>query len=340
MSTSARINDPTEVTEADVQRILDDGRAPPTIQFSRSGIPLTLLKQVNNLCRLFGDALEVRFYGFYGEVFDGDILEALPDVRWLSLDCLTEIRNEDRIRSLASLSNLGFGVFQFDRPDILQAFPLDQLKSLSLGPTAKNNIDLSPVSNCTSAREFLVCGHTRNISEVGKLRRLEALYLTSMPKKQTLGFVSELEALRTLVLTLGGRTSIDEVSLKTLENLTLLRVQGFDHLGALSRFPELRRLQIEDQPRLTGLNLAGPPLEEVIIANCKALTALEGLGELKDIRHLRLGLTGLDLGSLADRDWPESLDVLALWSGRAKYDAETRTRLDARGYRQFPARAD
>lgn len=339
MFTSARINDPTEVTEADVQRLLDDGRQSVIVQFSKPGTPTALLRRVNDLCTVFRDALDVRFYGFYGEVFDGDILAEIPAVQRLTLDCLPAIRNEDRIRTLTSLSTLGFGVFHFDRPDVLSAFPMDQLRALNLGPTAKNNINLARVTMGGALEELLVCGHTRNISAIGRLPRLCSLHLTSLSRRQELGFVSDLKSLSRLELTLGGRTSFDEIRLTALESLALIRVQGLEDVGDLGRFPNLRRLQIEDQPRLTAVNLAAPRLEEISIWNCKSLKTLEGLCDLNDLHHLRLGLTGLDLEALAHSDWPRSLEVLALWSGKTRGDKDLRAVLDGRGYRQFPSTA-
>jgi hypothetical protein len=248
MSVEPRITNPTDVSAATIRQILDRG-ARPTIQFSRPGTPPSLLRQVDNLCKEFGDALEIRFYGFYDAAFDAAVLAAIPNVEWLSLDCLATIRNEDRVGDLRALKKLTFGVYQFDRPDFLNALPLAQLKILRVLENAKRNIDLSPIAGCHALSELTISGQTRNITEIAGLDQVQRFNLGSIPKKQDLGFLSSMKGLRALELILGGRPSIDEVSHEKLEELSIIRVQGFERLGSLSRFPSLRRLQIEDQLR-------------------------------------------------------------------------------------------
>jgi len=334
MSVEPRITNPTDVSAATIRQILDRG-ARPTIQFSKPGAPPSLLRQVDNLCKEFGDALEIRFYGFYDAPFDAAILADIPNVEWLSLDCLTTIRNEDRVGDLRALKKLTFGVYQFDRPDFLNALPLAQLKILRVLENAKRNMDLSPIAGCHALSELTISGQTRNIAEIAGLDQVQKLNLGSIPKKLDLGFLSSMKGLRALELILGGRSSIDEVSHEKLEELSIIRVQGFERLGSLTRFPSLRRLQIEDQLRLINADLTGAPLQAVFAINCKNLEVLVGLSGLSALRELRIYGTKIDIEDLATRDWPPSMDVLALYSGKSKRDAQIRAVLDKRGYREF-----
>lgn len=334
MSVEPRITDPTDVSAVTIRQILDRG-AQPTIQFSKPGAEQSLLRQVNNLCKEFGDALEIRFYGFYNTVFDAAILDDIPDVQWLSLDCLTTIRNEDRVGDLKALKKFVFGVYQFDRPDFINILPLGQLKILRVLENAKRNIDLSPIVGCHDLSELTVSSQTRNLADISALNQLQKLNLNSIPTKQYLDFVCDMKGLRTLQLILGGRSSIDEISHDGLEDLSIVRVRGFERLGSLARFPSLRRLQVEDQLKLVEIDLRDAPLRELFAINCKNLESLIGLSNLATLQQLRIYGTKMDIEDLAIRDWPPSMDILALYSGRSKRDAQIRGMLDERGYREF-----
>ena len=95
----SRITDPLKVSSKGVEKIFSLGWS-PTIQFSEPTYNEKLLKSVNKLCKKFGDKLEVRFYGHYSSTFDCAVLKHLPDVEWLSIDCLTKIDNIEKISVL------------------------------------------------------------------------------------------------------------------------------------------------------------------------------------------------------------------------------------------------
>jgi len=334
MLTEPRITNPTDVSAETIRQILRQG-ARPTIQFSRSGIAPALLHRVNKLCIEFGDALEVRFYGFYGEGFDASVLAEIPDVQWLSVDCLDAISNENKLCELKKLTKLAFGVFKFDQPNFLDKLPLAGLKALWVNENAKRNFDLSYISRCASLSELSISGHNRNISAISSLRKLRQLTLSSISKKQDLGFVSDVENLRSLTLLLGGRSSIEEIRHDELEELSVIRVQGLQRLGPLKRFPSLLKLQVEDQLQLKEIGLENEKLEELIAVNCRNLGEITGLPQLSGLKCVRIYKTNLNLVELARHEWPPSLDVLALYSGNLKRDAEMRAALDRRGYREF-----
>lgn len=333
MTVEPRISNPAAIEVEDIRRILAAGRE-PIVQFSTPP-SADMLERVNELCRTFGEALEVRFYTHFDSVFDADLVALLPDVRWLTLDCLRRIRNVERVADLPHLTRFGFGVEDFDRPDFLDLLPLERLTHLSVGENIRRDFDLSPLARAQALTDLQIAGHTRGIEAVAGLRRLRALDLNSIPKKQDLGFVSDVADLRSLRLVLGGRDAIDEIRHEGLETLEIIRVRGLADLGSLTRFPRLRRLHVEDQIRLAAIDLAGPPLEEVFVLNCKTLAILTGVSEIPSLRHLRVYGTGLDLNELARRDWPPAMDLLALYSGRVTEDERIRAILDARGYRAF-----
>jgi hypothetical protein len=329
-----RINNPTSVSRREIDAILARGWR-PTIQFVEAGAPPRLLRDVNDLARHYGDRLEVRFYGLYGEVFDAAILAHLPDVQHLSVDCLTHIRNARRIGELARLKKLSFGVFRDEDAAILEAFPLEQLTELTLGDNLRKNLDLAPLARARNLTDLRVEGHTRGLPVIAGLPHLTRLFLNGIAKRQDLAFLSAAPALRELSLILGGRPSLDEFSHPGLTDLSVIRVQGLATLGDLARFPSLQSLVVEDQIRLASLDLAGASLERLVLMNCKTLASVPGLDAQLRLRELRVARTALDLDALLARDWPATMRVLGLYSGSAKWNAAARAALDARGYKEF-----
>ncbi len=329
-----RITDPIQLSESALQAIIDEGGS-PTVQFSKPGYDRTLLETVNSLCEVFGSRLEVRFFGHYGQDFDARVLSALPSVRWLSVDCLTRIANEDWLHKLPLLERLSFGVFEFDRPDFLEGFLLERLTKLSVSETRNRKLDLGALRGCTRLTELFLQGHTRNIEALAGIPLLRKLCLSGMPNQRELSFVGEIPSLQSLTLLLGGRSSFDEVCSRTLQELEVIRVRGLETVGRLDRFPNLRRLQVEDQLQLHSLSLAGAQLHELSVLNCKNLEALSGLDTLTELRHIRVSRTKLDLKTLRDRSWPPSMEIVALHSSSQKWNAEARAILDQRGYGEF-----
>lgn len=329
-----RITDPTAIETAEIETILESGRS-VTIQFSNADYSPELLGEVNELCRTFGPRIEVRFFGHYGDCFDASVVSHLPNVRWLSIDCLTHIRNEDAIWRLPLLERLLFGVFEFDKPEFLNDAPLEQFTHLFLAENRKRNFDLAPLERCESLCNLFIQGHTNGINVVARAPQLEVVHLSCMPKRQGLSFVSNIRKLKSLELILGGRQSIDEIDHPTLEELRIIRVRGLEDLGSLERFPALRSLQVEDQLKMREISVLGPHLHELRVENCKNLEQIIGLSEQKELVRFHAHKTQLDLDALMQFEWPSSLEVLALYSTNTKWNKQARQKLDKLGYREF-----
>lgn len=180
-----------------------------------------------------------------------------------------EIRNEIELTKLRKLKKLSFGVYRFDENNFLDQLPLENLSSVSLVENAKANFDLKPLQKCAQLIDLYISGHRKNIEVLGSLPALKSLRLNSIRKEQRLSFLCKIGALRSLTLLLGGRTDIEEVQHASLEELAILRVRGFENLGSLSRFPGLRRLQIDDQLQLHSILIDAPRLEDLVVYNCK-----------------------------------------------------------------------
>ena len=330
----SRINDPDTVNEDTLLSAIGAWGL-PTIQFSKSGQSKALLKSINTLCKVFGKKLPIRFYAHYQNDFDASVLEHLPDVQWLLVDCLHEISNPEKLFELPKLKKLSFGVYNYHTQDFLNHLDIEKLEQLTIGETKKRNFDLSPLREGNQIRSLSVVGHDKNIDAIGEMEDLEALSLHSIGKKVRLDFVSSIAKLKTLKITLGGRENIDEIKHLLLRELEIIRIRGFDDLGDLSRFPHLRRLHIEDQIKILSISLQNPDLNELKVLNCKSLNELNGLEALKKINHVRCYRTSLDYESLSQLNWAQSLKVLALYSGNNKRDEALRRQLDSKGFKEF-----
>jgi hypothetical protein len=332
-----RITDPRQVSREQLDDVL--GRAAhATIQFSKPGYSHQVLQNVNDYCAEYGDKLEVRFYGHYSDTFDASILTRVPDVQWLSVDCLQRIDNEDAIARLSKLRKLSFGVYYFDNPGFLATLNLARISRLTLSDNSKKNFDLSPLALCDELEELYLSGHRKNINAISLLPALRVLSLGSIAKSQALEFVNEIQTLAKLTLILGGRENLDELDHTGLNELEVLRVRGLSTLGDLSRFQGLRRLLVEDQLQLKSISLDGSDLEEISIHNCKNLQELAGLLTLKRLRSFRASRTKLDLDSLLGANWPGTMKTVALYSGNRRWNERARQILDERGYSEYASK--
>lgn len=330
----SRINNPETVNENSLLSAVGTWGL-PTIQFSKPGQSKALLKSINTLCKVFGKKLPVRFYAHYQNDFDATILEHLPDVQWLLVDCLQEISNPEKLFELPKLRKLSFGVYNYHTQDFLNQLDLDKLEQLTIGETKKRNFDLSPLREGNHIRSLSVVGHDKNIDVISDMESLETLNLHSIGKRTSLEFVSSIAKLRALKITLGGRQNIDEIKHPLLRELEIIRIRGLNDLGDLSRFPHLRRLHIEDQIKILSISLQNLHLNELKLLNCKALNELNGLEALKNIIHVRCYKTSLDYENISQLNWAKSLEVLDLYSGNKKRDEALRKHLDSRGYKEF-----
>jgi len=328
-----RIENPRIVGSEEISRLISDGII-PVIQFSEKAYDRKILKNIDSLCINFGESLEVRFYGHYNSDFDASWLEFLPNVANLSIDCMQSIRNEAALEKLENLKKLSFGIYDFEDREFLSRLKLDKVEKLVVGDNHKNCFDLSSLSKCRNLVELFISGHTKGIQSIGALPKLQVLTLGSIPKKQDLGFVNSLANLKRLTILLGGRESISEITNPNIEELEIIRVRGFGELDNIDRFKKLNILEIEDQIRLKRLDFEKslPSLKYLRIANCKELDTIEGIERLRNIEHIRIYKTNLDLEKFVKQSFPKTLKILAVYTGKSKIDKKLRQTLDEMGF--------
>lgn len=293
-----------------------------------------ILKEVNRCCERFGAKVHVRFYGGYGNRgrFDCRTLGKIPAVQSLGIDCLNYVENVDELKALERLEDFRFGVFESDEPRLLEYPSLARLRGLIVGPSRRGNIDLAPVGKMALLEDLAVCGHTQHLDAVAEAGAIHTLSLNSIPAKAAIGFVSRMKGLRLLTLLLGGRGSLGEVRHEALEMLRVWRVRGFSGLD-LGNFPGLRELSIEDQLRLTEVDLApvAESLRKLNLWNCKGLERLRGLEQMKALEYLWLGKTKLDAEDVIART-PRCVREMELCGYGTRRDKELEGKISAAGF--------
>lgn len=336
MNTSIRLQDITTVDRSYIESIIAQGDR-PIIQFSTPGYSTELLQQIDALCSEFGAKLEVRFYGHNWTSFDASSLTLLPNVAWLSIDCLRSVVNLNALFQLTRLRRLSLGIFELNQADILDRLQADALEELYVCETRKSEIDLSSLARCHSLSRLYIAGHTRGFDSLAESHSISELTLRSIPKKQSLGAVSRMRGLRALTIILGGRADIEEISHPQLRRLEIVWVRGLASLGSLTRFPALERLRVEDQLKLLSVDFETTPseLHDLQIFNCKNLEKIGGLAHLSKLKTFRIGRTKLDFEKLLEAGLPASLRCVAVYTRRKKIDEAMRQRLDALGYTEF-----
>jgi hypothetical protein len=247
------------------------------------------------------------------------------------LDCLADISNVDELAGLAYLEEFAFGVFESNLPDLLNMASLSQVRRLILAESRRNNIDLAPLSAFQQLETLFLSSHARNIESIGRIHSIRKLSLSGMKNKQRLSFVQTMKGLVSLTLLLGGRANLEEIAHSGINHLEILRVRGLEEVD-LSLFPRLGKLRIEDQIRLSSLNLKfRPPMRWLSIWNCKTLSKIYGINAIDGLEYLFAGKTAFDPDTLLD-ELPKSLKYVSL-TGYGKYrDDKLKQLIESRGY--------
>lgn len=328
-----RFNNPSVETLPEIERALLEGRH-TVAQYVKPPYPPEVLAELNRLSPLYGERLEVRFFGHYGSAFDCAVLAQLPDVERLSVDCLSRVEHIEHLADLRRLRHLSLGVFDLADGSILNAPNLRRLVSLTLAETRRRVFDLDALASFSALEHLRVSGHTRNLDVVAGSGSLRVLALRAIPTRSSIAFVSRMRGLRELYIYLGGRTSIGEVTVPALEVLEVVRVRGLQDVGDLARFPALTRVQVEDQIQLEQIRFGAgnAELKKVLVLNCKSLRALPGLEAVPALEELRVFRTAIEPMALRRERFATSLRTVAFSTGKAKLDRAVREAGAALGY--------
>lgn len=338
VSVPARITNPGKAELAQAAVLLESGEG-VVVQFDSAIYASDDLRTIDALCAQYGSHLEVRFYGHYDSDFDAHALLQLPSVASLSIDCLQGVRNLEALGTLRHLHRLSVGISGLADPHLLSNANLWTVRSLSLGPTKSDHLDLSWLSRYSQLESLFLSGHTKGIASIASLRALRSLALWRLPKRTPLDFVCGVTDLSRLTIGLGGRESISEVAAPKLQALEIVRVRGLSELDALDRFPALMALTVDHQIQLKHLDLtrANARLKRLRLFDCKTLQAVSGLEHLSELEEIRIGLTAIEAAQFLATRFPPSLKVCTFYTGKRREDRQMREALDARGYAEFSA---
>jgi hypothetical protein len=280
---TAHFHDFASASGARIGATIASGRT-PVLQFREMPTPAEI-ERANGFCREFGAAVQLRFFGFGWRVFDTMLLHDLPDAANLSIDTIRAITDFAPIASLPKLTRLRFGVHEHPDGRFLDALDLPRFTHLTLAENKRRNFDLAPLAAAAALEQLFVQGHHRNINTIAGLPRLADVSLSGFPKRHDLAFLNDLKPLRSLLLILGSRASIAEFAHAELAKLRIVWVRQLEDLGPLRRFTGLEELAIEDQLRLTSLDLSGLDLRRLTITNCKNLREIIGLEAQTRLEH-------------------------------------------------------
>lgn len=325
------LTNPKSIDEAQLAGEIEAGRL-PRVQFSSpEACDPSILAHLNACCERFGPKLFVRFFGYYKAEFDAEVLRYLPAVRALIIH-LHSAKNVEFIGQLQHLEELGLGIFEGNYPNILEEPGVQRVQRLILIDNRRNNVDLAPLSRFSNLHELILCGHARHIEVLGSLGGLRRLSLNQIKNSVRFPWICSMAALRDLTILLGGRADIDEVSHSQLNRLRVDRVRGIEHID-LNGFPALCRLHMEDQLRISDIDLTPvhASLRSMTIWNCKNLGQLRGLEQMTKLEFLWIGKTKVDVDAVI-RSLPNCLREVTLAGYGKKRNATIKARLQQQGF--------
>nr|WP_312969789.1 hypothetical protein [Pseudomonas sp.] len=305
-----------------------------TVQFSTAqAYDDALLAELDALCAHYTDRIEVRFYSHEpGDGFDATQLLALPNARWLTLDCLRRLQGlQQGLNGLHQLRDFALQVEHGDFPALAAHPSLANLTRLRLSQDRGPQIDLAPLAGLTSLRRLALSVQAHNLEALAGHTGIDTLYLHRQSAKTSLAVVSQLPSLDFLSISFGSRETMPELTHGAVRNLEIIRVRGLNSLE-LANFPGLQALWVEDQAQLTRLDLTETPkLHSLQLSNCKSLGELSGLRDSR-LRDLRLlNLPAVDLPELLTHELPSSLETLQAWSGKRGLDQQLQAIRQSRG---------
>ena len=331
-----RFQNPTSIEALDVDPAIAAGET-VVIQFSHNCYTEQLLESIDALCIRHSDQLSVRFYDHRQSGFDANVLSKLPNIQQLALECWSTNQSLEIITSLEHLTNLAIGAFELDDKEMLSKLPIQNLTSLSIGPTRKRNIDLSALAACRKLKSLGIAGHSKNIDSIASLSELSKLALGSIKKQVNFTFINELKSLLSLSIAFGSRDSIEELDNPYVTDIELLRVRGLSELGPMKRFTKLANLRIENQPKITQIDFTklNQQLGQIVIVDCKGLSELLGFSQLRHVDNILIVSESIDLAKLIDNNFPSKVNNATLTSRNDKMNEQIRARLHSMGIEPY-----
>ncbi len=327
-----RIQNPLEIDQLLIERSLNEDKE-VIVQFSDKLYDDRLLDELNTLCLKYDEYFTIRFYGHHRDKFDCKIIEKIPNVKSLNVDCLTKADNVEYLKMPQFLKRLSLGIYELKDTEILNFENFKNLEKLVVTETKTKALNLVYLKDYLNLSDLIICGHAKNIDALGNLKNLASLGLNSI-SKVSLEFINQLSQLKTLNIALGGRENILEIKENTIENLNLIWIRGFNDLSNIGQFKKLKMLSIEDNIRLKQIVFDKEliNLTYIKVINCKTLSSITGLEKPPALNHLRIYKTNIDFDEFIKQARPPSLSIFAFYTAKTKIDKVLKDRLKELGY--------
>jgi len=306
------------------------------IQFDEIIYSDKTLSDLNDLARILNYNLQIRFYGHDKQTFDCVTLLKVNNVKNLSINCLKKVKNLNNLSKLEHLEKLIIGIDDFKETEILNSDNLKSLIELNLDKNNNKSFNLEYLKTFNKLKSLAISGNFKNTESIGKVENLETLYLGSISNKISLGFVNQLKKLTELHISFGSRENIDEIIGENLEVLTILWIKKLKSIDNLSRFKNLKSLEIKNQAQIKVVDFNDKMnyLEKLSINNCKNIDNLTGLKNLTSLKTLGiLRSPKLSFDNIVDRNLPSTLEHFNFYSERKTYDKEIKERIRNLGYK-------
>jgi protein phosphatase 1 regulatory subunit 7 len=315
-----RINNPMVISKDYIESNLKSGKH-VIVQFSEKVYDNTILSDLNEICSTNNGDLCVRFYDHYSSIFDCDVLQKIPDVKGLYLDCMQDVKNIHSLATLKHLLMLRLDIDSLNETEILYNSNLYGLITLIVSG-GKKGINLEYLRDYKNLSSLVVSGKMKNIEKIASVSGLEFLSLNSVTS--SIDFINELKKLRTLKFLLGAREGLNEIDKNEIEHLEIVRVRKFHDIGNISKFTKLKKLIIEDLAQLLTIDFQNKleNLESVKISNCKNLSNLNGLENLPSLKELMIYKTSIDFNKIISQERAKTLKSLDFMTTNNKIDKE------------------
>ena len=230
---------------------------------------------------------EVRFYGFYRAECDLELLQFIPSVSRLVVNCLQgPVKHVERIGDLQRLTSLKVGIMQLRDFGFLERLP-PTLETLYLEETRSKHLSVKATLRFQDLRHLYVERHHKDLESIGELPNLQSLVLRSITVP-SLSFLTSLSSLRVLNLKLGGTINLDALEeLLNLREMEIWQVRKLENIRAVARIPKLETLMLQDLPNVTDFpSLSGcTSLKTVFINHLKSLKDLSPIAQAPNLEH-------------------------------------------------------
>lgn len=226
--------------------------------------------------------VQLRCYGFYGQVCDLSFLKQMPNLVNFSADSLHgEVINIESLALLPNLKHLGLGMWELDNLEILKRVPTSLL-GLSIHQTKSVKPDLQVLSRFNELEQLYLEKQAKNIEVISSLEKLVRLSLRSISTKDIAYLLPLKETLCSLDIKLGGLSDLSLLEgFDHLAYLELWQVRGLKDVSFISSLTSLEKLKLESLLNVKSL----PPLSKltklksVELGNMKGLRDVSSLGE-------------------------------------------------------------